>query len=268
MKSKTAWALLLAFSTATNAAAAAPGSAYLRGSVGFATQSLEELNDDVRRVRSDLSELSTRLDWENLGHAVPFGIEAGYQVSERVSWGIGFTYQSSEVERYAAVDFGSTGGLISGDFGEAQDLSVLDLYGTFTVWAPASGLHVGGQIGVARGTLDFSDFVDLTASDGSFVVGDGRGEADATALSAGIYAGYEAALSPSFGLSGRIGYLYCNLGEMEGDYTFIGDDETGPIDSSGTGPVTDSAGRPVDFDVSGLRASAAVTIRFGGPGGY
>lgn len=266
MKPKTACLVLLLLATSINAWAGEPGSIYLRGSVGLATQSLGDVNDDIARVGSDLGEISSRIDWEEFGGAVPFGIEGGFQLDQRISWGIGFTYQKSNVEHFAVLD---PGGTIFGDIGEDNDLSMLDLYGTVTLWIPQTpGLHFGGQLGIVRGNYDISDFVDLADGAGAFVVGAGSGDADATGLSLGIYAGYEAALSPGFALSGRLGYHYLNVGEMEGTYTFIGEDQDGPIYDSGVGPVTDSAGRPMDFDLSGIRASAAITVHFGGHGGF
>lgn len=265
-----AWALLLLLSGSRNAWAGGPASIYMRGSVGFATQSLADVNDDIELVGSSYSPLATSLDWEKFGGAVPFGVEGGYQFSDRLSGGIGFTYQKSKVEHDGTLDFTDTGSGTSyfADLGEDQDLSLLDFYGTLTLWIPeAPGLHFGGQLGVARGKLDFADFIDLTASDGTFLIGAGTGDADATRFSAGIYAGYEATLTPVFGLSGRVGYHYLNLGEMEGTYTFVGDSDTGPLNLSATGPVTDSNGGSMDFDFSGLRASAAVTFRFARAGG-
>jgi hypothetical protein len=271
MKPKTACALLLVLSGAANAWAGDPGSIYVRGSVGYAAQSLRDLNDDISLEAATWRPVSTSLDWEEFGGAVPFGLEGGFQFSDRLSGGIGFTYQKGKVEHFAALDFFDSGSGVSylGDLNEDQDLTLLDFYGALTVWIPqAPGLHFGGQLGIARGKLEIADGVDVSGDDGSFLTAVGNGDADGTGISAGIYAGYEVALSPMFGLSGRAGYLYCNVGELEGTYTIVGDSDTGPIDSSTSGPVTDFNGGRMDFDFSGLRASAAVTLRFGGPTGY
>src|SRR5687768_8885965 len=113
MKSPMAAVFLLALTAPANVWALDPGSIYLRGSLGYATQSLEDVNDDIAFNAFDLSPLATRLDWDEFGGAVPFGLEVGRQFSDHLSGGIGFTYQKSGVEHFAALDYTDTGSGVS-----------------------------------------------------------------------------------------------------------------------------------------------------------
>jgi hypothetical protein len=265
MRGLAAAVLLLLLAPVVSAQPGEPATFFVRGAVGFGTQSLGDVNDDIAMDASALRPLSTRLEWGEFGSAVPFGLEFGYQFSERWSWAFGFTWHKSTVEHLAVLDFVDSGSGVAyvGEESEDEDLKLLDLYGTATTWIPrVAGLHLGAQLGFAMGSLHLSDGVDVDGDDGSFLLLHENGDANAVGYSAGIYTGYEATVSPRLGLSARIGYFHCNLGKMDGRYRLVGTSDTGSVNVSGSGPVTDSNGRSMDWDVSGVRASAAVTYRF------
>jgi hypothetical protein len=123
---------------------------------------------------------------------------------------------------------------------------------------------VGGRLGVAWGTLVRTTGTDLDGDDGSFFQAAGRGRADASTLSAGLYLGYDIRATRIVGLSARVGYLHCDLGAMEGRYRFGGAFDGGHYRGWVNGPVRDANGGAMDFDFSGVRASGAVTVRLGG----
>jgi hypothetical protein len=196
---------------------------------------------------------------------MPFGLEFGYQYSERWSWAFGFTWHKSTVEHVAALNFvdPESGATYVGEEIEDEDLKLLDMYGTAMLWIPhAPGLHLGAQLGFAMGSLDYVDGIDLRGNNTSFAVLTGNGEANGTGFSAGLYAGYEVTVTPRLGLSARFGYVHCDLGKMEGAYRIHGTTNAGPVRGEAHGPVTDSNGETLDWDLSGVRASGAVTFRF------
>jgi hypothetical protein len=271
MRVAAAVALLLLVASAASAQPPEPGTYSFRGSLGLAKQSLGDVNDDIALDASTWGPLSSSLDWKEHGDGVPFGLEFGYQYSERWSWAFGLTWHKSTVDHAAMLDFlDTTNGVIyTGPLSESQDLKLLDMYGTAAMWIPhAPGLHLGAQLGFAMGSVDFSDGIDLDGDDGSFLVLNGDGEGHATGFSAGLYAGYEVTVTPLVGLSARVGYLQCNLGKMDGRYQVRGTSDTGPIAGQANGSLTDSNGRTMDWDFSGLRASGGVTLRFRWTGAF
>ncbi|HEY3215864.1 MAG TPA: hypothetical protein VGK93_05180 [Candidatus Eisenbacteria bacterium] len=245
-------------------AAPIPHSPYFRAFVGYATQALGDVNDDVQAWSSYLSPRSTSLDWEEIGGAANFGGEIGYHVSPLVSVGFGVGYQKGSQDHTATIDFTDIGGTsYFGSFAEEPEVSVLDFYGAVTLWVPATpGLHFGGQIGAARGKYELSQATDITASDGSFEVSTFTGEADKTVLSAGLYAGYEVPVAPMVAVSGRAGYRFCDFGHMNGDFTFAGTDDVGPFFETGSGQVTNFDGNPMSIDLSGLQLHVGLILKF------
>ena len=258
--------LLFLLAPTVSAQPAEPGGYSIRASLGFATQDLGDVNDDIVDDAAMWRPLSSSLDWDDqFGEATPFGLEFGYQYSERWSWAFGFTWHKSTVEHSAQLDYVDPESFttVTGEVTSDYRLKLLDLYATAMFWVPrASGLHIGAQLGFALGGLDFKETYDLTGSDGSFLDLEGDGEGHASGLSAGAYAGYELALTPHWTISARGGYLYCNLGEMDGRIHLHGADNTGPIDQTLAGHMSNNAGEPMDFDFSGVRVSGAVTYRF------
>src|SRR5262245_3119388 len=210
--------LLLLIAPAVSAQPAEPGGYSVRASIGYASQALGDVNDDIADDAAITRQVSSTLEWEEFGDAVPWGIEFGYQYSERWSWAFGFTWQKSTVEHNAQVDYVDPNGITyTGQVTEDEKLKLLDLYATAMLGVPrVPGLHVGAQLGFALATLNFTDVFDVSGNDGSFAVQEGNGEGHASGLSAGLYGGYELALTPQWAISARGGYLYCNLGEMDG----------------------------------------------------
>lgn len=263
MRCAAAALVLLLIASNVTAQPAEPGTYSFRAAAGFANQSLGDVNDDIAQDAAAYRPLSTSLQWDEYGNAVPWGIEFGYQYSERWSWAFGFTWQKSTVDHGVQLDFLENGITYTGELTEDEELRLLDLYATAIWWIPrASGLHVGGQLGFAFGKLDLSNTVFLTGNDGSFADVDGTIEGHASGFSAGLYAGYEVALTPMWAISARGGYLYCNLGEMDGRIRLLGTTNAGPINAAGTGPLTDNNGEPIDWDWSGVRVSGAISYRF------
>jgi len=254
--------------TCTSHAAPDPGTFYLRGFLGYASQALGDVNDEIENTGSFLSLVSTRTDWEKIGGAVPFGAEFGYQFSPMVSLGVGLGYQRSSRDHSADIDFidPSSGTATAGLVTEEPKLSIFDFFGTVTLWAPsAPGLHFSGQLGVARGKYQITQNVDVASSDGTFEVSTFEGSAEKTTVLAGIFAGYEWPISPMAGVAGRVGYRFCKLSTPEGDFTYLGQTEAGPFSDSGSGPLTDMNGNTMDVDFSGVLIELGFTVRLGAP---
>jgi hypothetical protein len=267
---KTAAALVLSFLLAPihEARAADPGTFTLQGSVGFGTQSLADVNHGIALDAASTQPLARSLDWGTFGSAMPIGLEASLRLSERWSAGVGITWQRNSLEHVAGLSFVETGVSYAGAQVEELELQLLNVYATGILWIPdAPGLHLGSQFGIAWGRLDRSTGTDLDGDDGSFFEAAGSGEAAATTLSAGVYLGYEVVATPFIGFSARLGYLHCDLGNMEGRYRFAGAFDGGVYRGWVNGPVRDSKGEAMDYDFSGLRASGVVTVRLGRIGG-
>ena len=274
MRSAAASVLLLLVANAAAGQPPEPNTYSFRASLGYASQALGDVNDDITQDAAFYGPLSTSLDWEEFGKAAPFGLEFGYQYSERWSWAFGFNWHKSTIEHVAQLDYIATGESgfdvhYTGESTEDRDLKLLDLYATAMFWIPhASGLHFGAQLGYALGSLDFSETIDVSGEDGSFLDLEGNGEGHASGFSAGIYAGYEVALTQKWAISARGGYLYCNLGKMDGREQLLGTSSAGPINGTGTGHLNNNDGEAMDWDFSGARVSGAVTYRFRWSGSF
>lgn len=278
---KTGAALMGAFAVVGSLVAAPCQSAqavgsffYVHAGIGYATQSLSDVNDDIKAFRSDLQASQSRgatlsYEWEPFGGAPDFDTEVGYRFSKLVAAGIGFAYQQSSVKHLAepdSFDLGS-GGYYFGTVEEQPKLSLLEVSGNVTLWVPSvPGLHFGGALGVARGTRTLTDALDVLYGD-ALVSADsttaGKGEWHATGVTFGAFAGYEVSVAPNISLLGRFGYRYRNVGKMVGSRTVV--DENGVIVDTSDEPPSDSNGVPMDFDFSGVYLKMAVGVSFGGP---
>lgn len=279
---KTGAALMGAFAVVGSLVAApcqsaqAVGSFYIHAGIGYATQSLSDVNDDIKAFRSDL-QTSQSMDnilsfqWEPYGGAANFDTEVGYRFSKLVAAGIGFAYQHSSVEHVAEPDFFDLGSgqYLFGTLEEKPELSLLDVGGNVTLWVPsAPGLHFGGALGLARGTRTLTDAVDILYGDAlvsGFTTAAGKGEWHATGVTFGAFAGYEVFVAPKVSLLGRLGYRYWKVGKMNGSYTVAGEDENGPIVGTFNEPPSDSNDVPLEFDLSGLYLKVGVGVSLGGP---
>ena len=236
---------------------------YVRGQLGYAWPSLEDVNTQIRSEESSLRPISTSLDWEEMPGAVHYSAELGYAFTPVFSLGLELGYQRSTREHSAGLLFDVGTAIVSGRVEQKVQASLLSILLTPTIWVPSTpGLHFGAQIGMGRGSFDRRESDDLGATDGTFFVATLIEEFDDTALSAGLFAGFDFPVSPQVGFSLRAGYRMSNFSSMEGPYTNNGYTELGSFSESGSAPLTDSFDNPMDVTFSGLNLNAGLVFRF------
>ena len=224
-----------------------PGSVFVRGSMGVASGSLSDWNDDINnddRVFGD-----PILGASELPGGVPLGFEAGYNVSDRVSFGAAFSYQKSAASNVFLDPFNSS-------YTTDVEVTLLGVTASVAMWVPgARGLFLAADLGVGFGTAKSEEhFVDDVNSANSF---DANGEWDGVAPIGGVYLGYQW-IGPEHVLAFvRGGYRVQNLGEMDGTVT-------SPQLGSRTGPPLDNYGQPIGTDFSGFQLAVGLGYVFGG----
>jgi hypothetical protein len=246
-------------------AAGAPGPGlYLRAQAGFAWPMLDDVNSSIRVEQSALSTVSVGLDWEELAGGGLLAGELGYQFVPSFSLGIGLAYQKTVRDQFANILFDSGTAITSGRVTRAVEASLLSVMLTPTLWVPsAPGLHFGAQLGLGRGAYGFTEDDDLASTDGTFLVGTFDEEYSQTAFTAAVFAGFDMPLSPALAITMRLGYLIGNFPDMEGTFTSSGVTEAGPFFDSGSGPITDSAGDPLEVSFNGVNLGVGLAWRFG-----
>ena len=237
---------------------------YVRGLVGYAWPSLGDVNSQIRQDESDLRQVSTLLDWEELSGGGRYSAELGYAFTPVFSLGVELGYQKSVREHSADVLFTSGTVIYSGRVEQKVQASLLSVMLTPTFRLPADPrFQFGAQIGVGRGSFDRRETDDVGGSDGTFVVATIIEEFDETAFTGGLFAGYDFPVSPQVGFSMRAGYLVSTFSSMEGPFSANGYTEVGPFSDSGSGPLTDSAGNAMEVSFNGLNLNAGIVFRFG-----
>jgi hypothetical protein len=184
-----------------------PGSFYLRGSVGVATQSLKDWNDDIRADEQFLQSQGVPASFDEFGTGFPIGIEGGFHVSDIVSFGAALTYQKASVNNMISD--------ASGSLTSIGDVSLSGVVATASVRIPeAQGLLFGANVGIGFGTArsetHFRDFVDPA---NNFDV---TANWDGNAPIFGAFAGYDRFFPNGKLISLKIGYQFQNLGEFDG----------------------------------------------------
>ena len=226
---------------------------YIQGSVGVATQSLKDWNDEIDEQEQLLRSAGAPVNkWDKLGAGFPVGIELGSRISNTVSVGVALSYQKASVN--------NTLGDATGSFTSGVDVSMIGWVGMLTIWtAGAPGLFLGADGGVgfgkARSQAHFRDSLDPTQNF------DTTGEWDGKGLVAGIFGGYQHVFAAQDGAGPlvfmKFGYQFQNIGDFAGTAS----SSTG---FSRSGPPVNSSGQPMDADFSGLQLTAGFGFAFGG----
>ena len=260
--------LLLLFGLVTGSEAFAQGDPgqgfYIRGQLGYSWPSLNDVNDQIRSEEVGLRPFTTLLDWEELGGGGRYSGEVGYAITPAFSLGLEFGYQKSARDHSADVLFDSGTAIVSGTVDQKVEASLFTVMLTPTFRVPSSpGFHFGAQIGMGRGSFDRTESDNIGATDGTYLVGTLVEEYDETAFAGGLFAGFEFPLSPEAAFSLRAGYLISSFSSMEGQYSSNGYTELGAFFDSGTLPLTDGSGNPLEVSFSGLNLNAGFVFRFG-----
>lgn len=258
--------------TTSAAASGLPGQARLRGTLGFTTLGLADLNGRIRAERDAFmaDTLTDEARWDPLGGAPAVGFEVDVRLSPRLTAGLGFSAHHSAVRHEAfqvlSVDPGTGEPAEVDEFDESLRLSAWDVVGTVGVWVPsAPGLHFGGQLGMVRGKLE-SERVRIfsTFSSGEFTRTD-RGEWTGTGLVLGAFTGYDQSVTSTLSLSSRLGYRYRKISAPEGVVrTLVLDENEGTSYEWEAGPLVDSTGRRMSLDLGGFYFNMMLSLGFGG----
>lgn len=223
------------------------GTFFVRGSVGIATQSLKDWNDEIESDERVLRSAGVPVRLERLGAGHPLGIEVGYALTPAVSTGVGLAWQKAS-SHTTYTDF-------SGSFATEADLSLLALVGNVAYGLPGgSGVYVAaeGGVGFGKATSDlaFRDFGN-PANDV-----DVHGRWDGTGPLWGLAVGWERPLAAGPWIFSRVGYRHQNLGALDGRYT-------SPQFGTEEGPPRNNFGEAMDTDFSGFHVLVGAGYRIG-----
>ena len=253
-------------------AANEPGRVRVRGWLGFAVMTLDDVNDRIRSERDAFraDSLVDETRWDPFGGTPNLGIELETQVSPLFSVGIGFNSQRSALRHEAFRTFSSDP--ITGDplefeeYDEDLRLRAWDVVGTLGLWVPsAPGLHFGAQLGLVRGTFE-SDRVHVFSSysAGEFTATT-HGIYSGSGVVVGGFTGYEQPLSPVLSFSSRLGYRYRRISAPFGIFrTLTLDEHEGTSYEWENGPLLDATGRRMSLDLGGFYFQMMFSMGLGG----
>jgi len=224
------------------------GKVFLRVALGFATQDLEDWNDDIEAGEQTLQSAGIPASFETFGGTMPFSVEAGYQATELLSVSLSAARQSDSVKNSYS-DY-------SGSLSSNADVAMTTLSGNLSYWVPGTrGLFFGADVGVGFGTASSEfGFRDYAAPENDVdITGDWSGNG----FVAGAFGGYQHEFSGGFVLHGKLGYQFQNLGEFDGGVS-------SPQFGSESGPPVNNTGQPMDTDFSGVQLMIGLGVVFGG----
>ena len=225
-----------------------PGSVYVRGSVGVATQSLADWNDDIKSAEQFFQGAGLPASFDEFGGAFPVGFEVGFAVSQMVSLGGALSYQKDSVTNTYS-DF-------TGSWSSSADLSLVGLTACLSIWVPSArgfffGIDAGMGFAKAESEGHLQDFNNPSNNL------DVRGDWDGSRPILGVFAGYQRVFPEGLLLFAKGGYQYQNQGHLDGTVT-------SPQLGSGTAPPTNISGQPMDTDFSGVQLAVGLGFSFGG----
>ena len=252
-------------------AATQRGKVSLRGSLGFTTLALGDINDQIRSARDEFlaDTLVEESRWDPFGGAPDFGIEVDVQLTPVLSAGLGFSSQGGtrrhEAFRVFSIDPSTGEPANTESLDEDLKYSAWDVVGTLGLWVPsAPGLHFGVQLGLARGTFEQqATHLDDSGRDLPFLEisqGDWKG----TGVVLGAFTGYEQPLSSVLSLSSRMGYRYRNIRRPDGTLRTTHWGDTGNERHWESGPLLDDEGNPMELDLSGFYFRIGLALGLGG----
>jgi hypothetical protein len=223
-----------------------PGTFFIRASAGFASQSLEDWNDEIDTFNSQVLPSAS---FDDFGGAFPFGVELGYQLKPALSLSVGVFRQSDSAD--------NTYSDASGSLTLDTEVAMTAVTGAVSYWPlNTHGVFLGADIGMGFGTakqnLVFRDFND-PANDFDL-----SGDWSGNGVVAGAFVGFQHQVSSGFLLHGRLGYQFQNLGKFDGDIT------SAQLGSGSTPPINLFTGQTKDTDFSGVQALFGIGFAFGG----
>lgn len=272
MRNRAAVLLALGLLAATPALAAVdPGRVTLRGSTGFSTLSLRQVNDEIKFMRDAFKAdtLTDEFRWEPFGGAPNFRVELDAQLTKVFSAAVGFSMQSGQVRheafRVLSIDPDTGEDAEIESFDRDERFQAWDLVGTLGLWVPsAPGLHFGLQAGYVRGTyrVERAHLIDTFIDLPSMEIGNGVWRGSGVVL--GAFTGYERPVTQDLSIATRVGYRHRRVGKLDGSFieTIWGDQ--GNERSWESGPLTDLAGRVMPLDLSGAYFDIGLSLGFGG----
>jgi hypothetical protein len=250
-----------------------PGKAKLRGSLGFTTLPLGDLNDQIRSERDAFmaDTLTDESMWDPLGGAPSLGVELDVQLTPVLSAGIGFSSNRSSVRheafRVISLDVDTGEPAEFEDFDEELKVSAWDVVGTLGLWVPsAPGLHFGAQLGLVRGTFTGERVHVISAfSIPAEYTETIRGRWAGTGIVLGAFTGYDQPISSALSLTSRVGYRYRRIGAPEGVVrTLTLDENEGTSYEWESGPLLDAGGDPMSLDLGGFYFKVGLGMALGG----
>jgi hypothetical protein len=236
-----ALACAAAFVAAPVAAQPNPGSFYVHGSVGLATESM----DDWRAYIDGLKQAFP--DWRNIGTAFGPAGEVGYVVNRYVSLGVRLAHQrGTSSNAYADLEL-----MQSQRIRVSMDTWTVNA----SVWLPnVKGLYIGGDVGSGRGAVDYEAHVhrnsDPAADRDQSARWTGNG------FVAGLFVGYQQRMGEHGFWFYRGSWRTADLGVFDGR---IVDEQFG----SATGPPA-IGNKTFDTDFSGIGVAFGFGLSIGG----
>ena len=241
-------ALALSASPLPSHAQPPPGTIFIRGSVGMATQSLSDWRAIINAQKQILQSSGIPLPWENIGTAFTPSFELDYMVNDVVSVGASLSHQKG-TSNNSIGDFG-------GSLSQKITASAVGLRGNVSFWPRRGrGFFVGADAGIGFGKASLEVHVQDLTTPGNDLDVDGRW--DGTGFIGGPFAGLQRSLGRSGIVALKAWYQFARLGAFDGT-------ETSPQLGTASGPPRDGAGNVLDTDLSGVGICLAIGASFGG----
>lgn len=248
-----------------------PGKARLRASLGFATLTLGDINDEIRSRRDAFmaDTLTDESSWDPLGGAPGLGVELDVQITPVVSAGIGFSAHRSSIRQNAlrilSIDIDTGEPAEFEQFDEHLKLSAWDVIGTLGLWVPsAPGLHFGAQAGLIRGTFERESWYLIESFSVEANMQQKQGNWKGTGVVLGAFTGYEQPITSQLAFSSRVGYRYRKVGSPSGPLVTVDWGDSGNAREIEVGPLLDTAGNPMSLDLGGFYFNVGVSMALGG----
>jgi hypothetical protein len=243
--------------------ASAAAQFYVRGQVGYAMPSLDEINSDIEEREVSVSTVLPGGDWDKFVSTGLFEFEAGCWFRPEFSAGIAMSYQLSSRSHSAAGPVTFAGVPLQESLGEHIQARLFSVSVTPTFWLPGlPGAHAGAQLGMGFGGLSVSGESVLADEFGNYLALHTHEQYSQLAFVAGLLTGYDRALSPGTALSLRVSYLFANFDEMYGRESFLIDSSfVPPSEGASWGRLLNSGGQPMAVDFSGVSVSLGIMVR-------
>lgn len=242
------------------------GSVFIRGAFEYSGASLGDL-EDYQKYNNAMLEAYYGLPptWKNVGAAAGRDLELGYQISPRLSVGIGTAYarhsrKNSSAGLVDVVDeFGAYVETVVLSMNQHLETSIAEITGNVTFWVPgAEGLFLGVQGGLGMGRCQETWTASVATESVPLFSSDFKGNG----FVGGAFAGYDVTFSSRVSLFAKAGYRLRDLGKLKGHYIPREDGE--PAQHEMIYEDLDGNLQRIGFDYSGMFAAAGVGFSFGG----